>query len=159
MCGGGRHICGGVFGRINDPNIVYLGCRNVEGAAKVDQWSFGATGSTQIMDKLDETAETLMKLSEEEAGRRLCQMEDAKDPDAQELLANLILNDDLRKAAYKERTRRALATMDAPTFAAMFNGQPAEEQGWMREIPATVETLEKADKAKKPKAFSPKSSQ
>ena len=150
MCGGGRHICGGVFGRINDPEIIYLACRGVEGAPPNPQRAYGATGSTDLIDAQDALAKELMALSEEERGKRLCAMEDARDADQQETVAFLMNKPQLRKAAYKERTRQALASMDPPAFVAMFNGQPAQEQAWMREIPAVVQALEKA---KKPSPF------
>jgi hypothetical protein len=146
MCGGGRHICGGVFGRVDDREIVYLACRGVEGAAPNPQQEYGATGDTQFADSLDALYDQFIKLSEEERGKKLCEMEDARNPDMQEGLAFLMNYPELRKSAYKERTRQSLATMDPPAFVAMFNGQPATEQGWMREIPAVVETLKKASK-------------
>jgi hypothetical protein len=150
MCGGGRHICGGVFGRISDPEIIYLACAGVEGEPSKNQREYGATGDTQIMDEWDKLATHMLTLSEEERGKTLCEMEDEHNPDNQERLAFLMNYRELRKSAYKERTRQALATMDPPAFVAMFNGQPAQEQAWMREIPAVVQALEKA---KKPSAF------
>jgi hypothetical protein len=150
MCGGGRHICGGVFGRINDPNIVYLACRGVKDAPSKTQREYGTTGDASVIDAFDAMWNQITALSDEEQGKKLCEMEDAHDPDLQDYLAHLMNYPDLRKAAYKERTRQALATMEPPAFVAMFNGQPAQEQAWMREIPAVVQALEKA---KKPSPF------
>jgi hypothetical protein len=55
--------------------------------------------------------------------------------------ANSGVGAEVRKAAHKERTRQELASMDPSAFVAMFNGRPAEQQAWMREIPEVVQTL------------------
>jgi hypothetical protein len=161
MCGEGRHICGGVFGRVSDLDIVYLACRGVAGAPSNVQRAYGATGNTKIIDDLDLIAAEFETMSEEEAGQKLCEMEDEarKNPDLQEHLARLMNWPGMRKAVYKERTRQALETMDVGkggetarirAVAAMFYGQPEQEQAWMSEIPAVLEALKKS---KKPSAF------
>jgi hypothetical protein len=150
MCAEGQHHCGGVFGRLYDADeIVYLACRGVEGQPDKQQQKFGRTSSTEDADRFDQEYYGLMALSEEERGKQLLQLEDLRHPDAQEALAKLMTYDDLRKAAYKERTRQAVAS-DPRAVAAMFYGQPKEEQEWMSEIPAVLEALRKA---KKPSAF------
>jgi hypothetical protein len=143
MCGGGRHICGGVFGRLDDLDIIYLACRGVMDAPPKTQREYGASGDTTIQDELDKLVADIRKLSEEEQGQKLCQMEDAHDPDAQEGLAYLMNWPDLRKAAYKERTRQSLKDMEPDDFAKMFKGQPATEQGWMKEVPGVNAIVDK----------------
>jgi hypothetical protein len=141
MCNNGRHICGGVFGRIDDTEIIYLSCRGVEGAEDKDQEAYGGTGDTTLNDTLDRLYGDLMTMSEEDRGRWLNQMEDARDPDQQEQLAFLMTYPDLRKAALKQRTAEYLASADQATFEAFFAGQPQQEQEWMLEVPGVVETV------------------
>jgi hypothetical protein len=114
----------------------------MEGNSLGYQAAYGSTGDASVLEGFDEQHNFLMTLSEEERGKMLCELEDKRDPDDIEQLAQLLNYPDLRKAAYKERTRQALATMDPSAFVAMFKGQPAEEQAWMREIPEVVQELE-----------------
>jgi hypothetical protein len=151
MCAKGRHSCDGVFGRVKDLDIVCLACRGVAGTPPNPQRAYGATGNTKIIDDLDMFDAEFKTMSEEEAGRKLCEMEDEakNNPDLQEHLARLMNWPDMRKAVYKERTRQAVAK-DPRAVAAMFYGQPAQERAWMNEIPEVVEALKKS---KKPSAF------
>lgn len=135
MCSGGRHICGGVFGRIDDPDIVYVACRGLEDAPVRMQPTYGSTGESFAPDREQE----LLSMSEEDRGRALCTMEDARDPEQQETLAYLMNIEEMRKAAYKERARQYLST-EPESFLSMFLGQPPLEQGWMAEV-AEVDAL------------------
>jgi hypothetical protein len=119
----------------------------------------GPTGKSDKVSELEMIWAEFQTMSEEEAGKTLCAMEDAKEPDKQEQLAFLMNVEDMRKAAYKERTRQALETMDVGkggekertrAVAAMFYSQPKQEREWMNEIPEVVEALKKS---KKPSAF------
>lgn len=140
MCGGGRHICGGVFGRIDD-DIVYLACRGVEGTSDQTQDAYGGTRDTTVKDTVSQAVDDFLQLGEEEAGRRLAEMEDARDPDAQEALAYLMTSPDLQKAVYKHRTAEYVVTAELLEFEAMFYGQGTDEQGWMNELPAVQQKL------------------
>jgi len=142
MCGGGRHICGGVFGRIDD-DIIYLSCRSVEGVADPGQDTYGGTGQTTTLDHYDAKAREYLALGEG-AGAALAQLEDARTPDSQELLAYMMTYPDLRKAVYKFRTQQYLNAADAQSFAAMYNSEQPEEQSWILEVDGAQDMLNAA---------------
>jgi hypothetical protein len=131
MCSGGRHICGGVFGRLTG-EIVYLACRGLVGEAN-NQLAYGGTDDTS--NPFAQMVNELLGLPEEDAGARLAAMEDARDADAQETLAYLMNFQGLRKAVYKYRTRQYVPTAAAMEVEAMFFDQPEPEKSWMWELP------------------------
>ncbi|HEX3605893.1 MAG TPA: hypothetical protein VH134_08225 [Candidatus Dormibacteraeota bacterium] len=141
MCNEGHHICGGVFGRVEDAEMIYIACRGVDGGLDVNQEAYGGTGDASLSQGLDAVYNQLMGVSEEERGRYINQLEDARTAESQEALAFLMNYPDLRKAAYKQRTAEYLASSDPLTFESMFFSQPDTEQAWMREVPGVEEAL------------------
>lgn len=152
MCGEGRHICGGALGRVDDAEIVFVCCRGLTGTEPRYPMEFGSTGSTAPYEMFLELARPYETMSETERGKALCALEDAKNPDDQELLAYLMTRTSFAKAALKHRTLESVTAKDGETVRAMFKSQTPEGQGWMREVPGASELIDQ----KKPSIFAKK---
>lgn len=143
MCGGGRHICGGVFGRLDDLDIIYLACRGVEDAPSNAQHEYGSTGDKSVLTDIQSMKKCSTRCPRTSGVGNSARWRDDQNPDLQEALAYLMNFPDLRKAAYKERTRQSLETMTPDEFAKMFAKQPVTEQGWMKEVPGVNDVVNK----------------
>ena len=87
------------------------------------------------------TVDEILAMPEADQGPYIAAIEDARDPDKQELLAYLMQYDAARKAVYKYRTEQYMAGVQPAEFVAMFDSQPEQEQEWMLEVPGVDELL------------------
>lgn len=122
MCSGGRHKCGGIFGRVDDQHIVYLACRSAADNPDAGaQAGYGAQADSEHFSDIGNEVLELLTQDWVDAGTELARLRDGT-AEEQIRFANLMtdprLNDPLSAYYYLEHVRQGQASDEDVLFVA-----------------------------------------